>query len=677
MNKSFDPQKHKDVAARYVSLVHAVVAVLAVVIFIIAILLSLDDENTNTKFRKRYNSYNHGWTILVDGNRTMEDLPVKITSGKDRKILLKKALPDPIPKYSAIAVRNYHMKMEVRINGEVVYSYPNHSDTKIVDIISDEWSVINLKSDSSRGILEIEYTDDGIIIPFSGYIGDVYFGDDNSIIQNLKETNFWGFISGIILIIIGGMLLIVSWIYRKYTNQYPNAAMGFAFLCLGLWFSNRSKMPFLSTNNDRFFFLSLGAILLVAPFVILYTYVRIDEQKTLTKWGFRISLIIAAILLITCVFIHYNVQFIAMASYFAIIIACVLNGVLMYRASFGVESRGKPQLELLLNRSELVANFAMFPAAVIEMYLSRHELWTELSDFFRAVVVFYAITYMIFVLWRTYVMVQGGTAVSERLQESQLELMMGQIQPHFIFNTLSSIRTLVKVEPDVAYKMLYDFSNYLRANVDNVTNLDGIKFAAEVEHIKSYVNIEKVRFGERLNVEYDIGMTEFIVPPLSIQPLVENAIKHGVVKKIEGGTVWLRSFSTDQNEVVEVEDNGIGFSVESASRVFSIYNDNEMRVGMESNDVAIKALTEVLEASTLLDENGEPLKFNSPAIVDDLSGNGSESHKSKGLLNIILRLKEMVGAKIIIESQTGKGTKMTVLFPKAKIIQDDYEGIDE
>ena len=132
--------------------------------------------------------------------------------------------------------------------------------------------------------------------------------------------------------------------------------------------------------------------------------------------------------------------------------------------------------------------------------------------------------------------VQDRTLVTQRLQESQLELMMGQIQPHFIFNTLSSIRTLVMVDPPIAYDMIYDFSNYLRANVDNVTNLEGIPFASEVSHIKSYVNIEKVRFGDRLSMEYDIQIDSFIVPPLSIQPLVENAIKHGVCRKPEGGT---------------------------------------------------------------------------------------------------------------------------------------------
>ena len=248
-----------------------------------------------------------------------------------------------------------------------------------------------------------------------------------------------------------------------------------------------------------------------------------------------------------------------------------------------------------------------------------------------------------------------------------MELMMGQIQPHFIFNTLSSIRTLVRVDPDIAYQMLYDFSNYLRANVDNVTNMDGIPFSSEVEHIKSYVNIESVRFGDRLNVEYDIGPKEFIVPPLSIQPLVENAIKHGVCQKLEGGTVWLRSYEEPDCYVVEIDDDGIGFDQEAASAMMALYEEDDNKVGMESNAVATKIIQDLMQHMNLKDENGDPIKLGGPVKRQDLSGNGSEAHKSSGMRNIFLRLREMTDADIDIESQVGKGTKIKVSFPKNEL----------
>ena len=159
------------------------------------------------------------------------------------------------------------------------------------------------------------------------------------------------------------------------------------------------------------------------------------------------------------------------------------------------------------------------------------------------------------------------------------------------------------------------------------------KIASEVQHIQSYVEIEKVRFGDRLNVEYDIQESDFLVPPLAIQPLVENAIKHGVCKRPEGGTVWLRSYREGNNFIVEVEDNGVGIPKDRLDAVLG--NSEEGYFG----DFGI---------------GGRRM---------DLTGNGSEEHQSTGMKNIIMRLKEMSHAELKIESEVGKGTLMRVVIP--------------
>ena len=641
----------------------AIVAIIAFLSFMFFTLYYLDEDDTNSDYRVRHRKYNDGWLFIIDGERSNHDLPVKISSGEDDKILMKKVLPASVGKNDVIAMRNYHQVMEVKIDGETIFSYPDENWQGITNILSDEWSVINLNPSYARKTLEITLTNINIT-RFNGYISDIYYGEDNSVIHHLRDSNFWDFMSGVIMIVIGLILIGISWIYRKPTNQKPNAAMGAAFFCFGLWATNRSKMPFFSTNNNAIFMFSLIALIFAAPFVFLYSYYRNKEGKELAIRLSLIVVILAVFVIVTCTFIHYNVESIAMFSYIAIMGGFVYNGVLLYRASFGENSKLRNNIELALDRSEFFANLILPVASIVEMYASSHQLWTELSSAFRTLGCIYAIIYMIFVLWRTYLVVQDRVMVSERLQESQLELMMGQIQPHFIFNTLSSIRTLVKIDPDVAYSMLYDFSNYLRANVDNVTNMDGIMFAAEVNHIESYVNIEKVRFGDRLIVEYDILAKDFIVPPLSIQPLVENAIKHGVIKRPEGGTVWLRSFEDEQYYVVEVEDDGLGFSKEAASSIFSVYTENDDSVGLESNRVMIAAMSEIMESLTLLDEEGNPIELSGPVKRVDLSGNGSEQHHSKGLMNIFLRLREMSNAKIEIKSQIDDGTLIRVLFPK-------------
>ncbi len=644
-------------------IVRLVLSVIAFGVLLSLAIYFMDNDFTNTKYRKRYIEYGDDWTVIIDGEKTRHDLPAYVKSGKDSEIVLKKTLPDPIPKYSAIATRNYHQIMEVSLNGEVIYTYPGENWDGITKIISDEWCVINLSSDSSRGVLEIKLKNEANT-PFFGYIKDIYFGDDNSIIQHIRESNYKSFISGVILITLGAILVMLSFIYRKPTNQAPNSAMGVVLFCFGIWMCNRAKMPFFTTDNTAVFLISLFALMMSGPFVFLYCYYRNPIYRNISIIAFKITLGIDFLIMLISFFVPLNVQYISMFAYATILLAFIFNGFLLHKNSIGDAAKLRGKTELLLDRTELMTNMLFPIAGVLEMFVSRNQLWTEVSYPFRIIVDIYGFIYMLFVLWRTYLVVQDRVVVSERLQESQLELMMGQIQPHFIFNTLSSIRTLVKIEPDVAYKMLYDFSNYLRANVDNVTNLDGIKFAAEVNHIKSYVNIEKVRFGDRLNVEYEIDEADFTVPPLSIQPLVENAIKHGVVKKLEGGTVWLRSYQEEDYYVVEVADNGIGFDKAAASEVFSIDLDKDDSVGLESNKVVVAAMKDVMESLSLKDENGEPIILEGPTRRENLSGNGSEEHKSTGMMNIILRLREMANAKIEINSRTGSGTVIRVRIPK-------------
>ena len=155
----------------------------------------------------------------------------------------------------------------------------------------------------------------------------------------------------------------------------------------------------------------------------------------------------------------------------------------------------------------------------------------------------------------------------KKLKEANVKIMMSQIQPHFIYNTLSSISTLITINPKRAQQALDDFSDYLRMNFSSLTETRLIPFANELSHIKTYVGLEQLRFNERLKVIYDIQTLDFSVPPLSVQPIVENAIKHGVIKKEDGGTVKISTYETSNAYVVEVEDDGIGFDIDKVDFV--------------------------------------------------------------------------------------------------------------
>ena len=152
---------------------------------------------------------------------------------------------------------------------------------------------------------------------------------------------------------------------------------------------------------------------------------------------------------------------------------------------------------------------------------------------------------------------------AKRSKEAEVKLMMSQIQPHFIYNTLASISTLIKIDPDKAQKALDNFTEYLRANLSSISKTGLIEFKDELRHIETYLSLEKMRFDERLTINLDIQTVDFSVPPLSIQPLVENAVKHGILQKIEGGTISIRTYEDEKGYYVEIKDDGVGFDIDS------------------------------------------------------------------------------------------------------------------
>ena len=158
--------------------------------------------------------------------------------------------------------------------------------------------------------------------------------------------------------------------------------------------------------------------------------------------------------------------------------------------------------------------------------------------------------------------------LEKELEESRISIMLSQIQPHFIFNVLGTIRGLCRENPEQAWRGLGDFSNYLRGNMNALTNTKFIPFETELRHVEAYLRLEQMRMCENLSIIYDIQEKDFMIPPLTIQPLVENAVKHGILSQPGGGTIMIHSRREKQKIIITVEDNGVGFDAQKPYGVF-------------------------------------------------------------------------------------------------------------
>lgn len=155
--------------------------------------------------------------------------------------------------------------------------------------------------------------------------------------------------------------------------------------------------------------------------------------------------------------------------------------------------------------------------------------------------------------------------LEKQLSENRITIMMSQIQPHFLYNAMSTIQALCTIDPEKATQAINLLGKYLRVNMDSLKMTYPVMFQTELKHLKNYLFLEQLRYGERLKVEFDIAADSFSLPILTVQPLVENAIKHGIAKKEEGG--FVRVATRDLGEYIEItiSDNGVGFDVESCT----------------------------------------------------------------------------------------------------------------
>ena len=191
------------------------------------------------------------------------------------------------------------------------------------------------------------------------------------------------------------------------------------------------------------------------------------------------------------------------------------------------------------------------------------------------------------------------------LKYSELKALQSQINPHFLFNVLNTMTSLIRTNPEKAREVTIDLSNYLRYNLDN--NLKSVELIKELNQIDTYIKIEKARFGDKLNIIYDVdeSLYNFQIPSLIIQPLVENSIKHGILKKRDKGFVKIIVKKMDKDIEVAIEDDGVG--IEQAV-IDNLDKKIEENIGLKNVHQRLKLLYgEGLNITKL--EQGTRIKF--------------------------------------------------------------------
>ena len=344
-------------------------------------------------------------------------------------------------------------------------------------------------------------------------------------------------------------------------------------------------------------------ILMVRIFMIsVLCYLKSNLINKVTRLIANITITVYTLVVIATVILHFAAVTDLFSNYNAVNICTMIGIVIMTLLLFIESGQNSQAIFMLIAWTPLTLSIILDVFNYFLQFTDIHFYYFGLS-----LTMLYQITRMVLDLRKQYLEAIRYQQMQKELYEAKVAVMTSQIRPHFMYNALTYIAMMCELDPKTAKQATITFAKYLRGNMDSLKQTAPVPFTQELEHLKKYLYIEKLRFDDLLNIEYDIQATDFVLPLLSIQPLVENAVKHGVGMKEDGGTVKISTRETETAYEVVIEDDGVGFDVNEQK------DDGRSHVGME---------------------------------------------------NTKKRLRDMCGGEVKITSVIGKGTTAIVVLPK-------------
>lgn len=543
------------------------------------------------------------WTLVrSDGSREAIDAPFQFGEWGDTDYLEKK-LPDQILPDTILLYFSNNSNMTLTLEGNEYLEY-SVEPTSITNVNGTGWYFVTIPQDAGGKKLIIRPKNRKIVQ--KSQMGYLLLGVKTETYAKIVKLWTPRLLRNALLVLMGCYLVLTG--VRTYRMGKPYTAgmcAGFTSVLLGVWMNlGTVEIPYMWNHTIRY--MVLTSFMLIPVFLAVYlregntggsrrwkkwylflgvlgllNVLRVDIL-TMMKKGELIGILVPTHLLLLLLGVSAVVN----------ILQCCLS------------RRAQASVGQLMVRAVIL----MAMATDLVFYWQGQALVMGNGSFFGCMAMCFYEGFSMHRSMEAYHREQQE--IRDELQKTRQKLFLSQIRPHFIYNTLGAIRFMIRKEPEVAYQMTYDFSKYLRMNLEALEREETIPFSRELDHIKTYISLEQVRFGDALHMGYDIQEEAFEIPALTIQPLVENAIKHGIRQKEGGGNVLLRTKRENKEIVIEVLDDGAGFDVKQ-----KIESDSRAHIGVH---------------------------------------------------NVSYRLEKMLGASIAFESQIGKGTRVTIRFEQRR-----------
>lgn len=504
----------------------------------------------------------------ADGMSTDITLPHKLQQNSMGVTEIHTVLPADFNEPQTICFWTFYQCVQVFLDGESIYRFDNSENGSFGVSSTPRWNRVEIHSSDNAGkVLTVK-----LHTPYSDIntrLTEVMYGNGNQISGWLHQTYGVYRTFEIIFICVGVILLVLAAMQLMNKQDSKNQLYsGIVLILFSIYLRTGTKGLPIYWLSDYFreFLCYVSLLCLSVPFT-LYLKSRVSEVK---KMAFFCDILVFAELSVNIIIfllhftgirdIHTSMTAGLSLLLFAVITALVCDILFIIKAR---------SFESVASLFSAVIIIAVMATEYMQFYqLSTLPFDTGLlSHIGCVIVVVIEMTVQGVLLKRD---ISEKVRIADENKNLQLQLLTSQIKPHFLLNTVGAIRTLIHDEPDRASDLLYEFSKYFRKNLERTDYSKPVPFLQELDYIKTYLKLECARFGDKISVEYDMETTEFWVLPLTIQPFVENAVKHGLngptADPSKKGILRISSKRLRKSSVVIVEDNGSGFDADSVAR---------------------------------------------------------------------------------------------------------------
>ena len=462
-----------------------------------------------------------------------------------------------------------HIGVSLKVNGEQIYmdsmlSIPNMDAGLFASMCAREWIAFPVPEISAQDIVEVRLHNPHAVGNKTAYKDFL-----TTLCSGMPGTNFLqknieaygkssrvagGMLAAASLMFIGAA---ISAVVVRIPISNKLFKLGLLILSAGGFIAfDTIDLSFWSELNALNTYAQLLCMMMAVFFLeYLVSDFLTDRTQMIVKWVVGFSALINSVLFI--------LSFTGVSALFDMLpfwIASQLIICPIFMICCVVELRRNPK-----NRFVPISAIAMFSAIMLDIAgVGESIVWR--NPFSKIVFVLLSMICIIVgaqkVVMNYRASVRAETLERE-LEDSRTAIMLSQIKPHFLYNVLNSIYHLYRKEPETAQEAVSSFAEYLGCNMHSIEKHGLLPFSKEYQHIQTYLSLEQIRFRGKLDVVYDVEITNFALPPLTVEPLVENAVKHGVTKKRGGGVVTISTRRTDAGYVVTVSDTGVGFDPEN------------------------------------------------------------------------------------------------------------------